>query len=450
MATIYGENLTNSDGSAAGLGFWPNGQVSFDNVTVVNSGQLSATYSIDSSVSAVLGAITAQTDGGTAMGPDFEIDAAPAQAPQATVNIDPANWQAGWTNQPVTISGSNWGGSPSASVDVSDITLNVSPDSSGNLSGTVTIPSTETATQVDVTVSFGSGCTGNCYTSTGQQSTGTPNPATGSASITAAPSPTPTLSLSQPLWFFGSGVTPSSQFTLGGVQSVVTASGVTGGSYSWTITSGTDVVSFSSSGQQSTSTANGNSVTIYSINATSTSNDATIQVSWTPSGGGNASTATLDVNVDFPYELSPYSTDNSGIGYPPGCSPNFTSGSLGYYSLIAYEVLSYNGVLMPNVDLNENLVSRVDDYPGNDWISSQPSGASTDSAGILRDALCALNPNGTPRSLPPGAQRTIPVYHQTQTWFIGSQTVGSGVGVQTDTMQKYRDHGAHNNIVSPM
>lgn len=192
--TIYGENLTNLDGSAASLGFSPSGQVSFDNVAVVDSGTLSATYSIDCSVTPVLGAITAQTDGGSGQGPDFTVNAGSSctTVPSATVTIDPTNWQAGWTNKPVTISGSNWGGNPTASVDVGDITLDVSPDANGNLSGTVTIPSTETATQANVTVTFGAGynnCSGsNCYMpSGGNPPSTTPQPATGTAAIATAP-----------------------------------------------------------------------------------------------------------------------------------------------------------------------------------------------------------------------------------------------------------------------
>lgn len=212
---IYGENLTNSDGSPASLGFWPNGQVTFNNVQAINSGQLTATYSIDPSVTPVLGGISVQTDGGTSYGPDFEIDAAPV----ATVTVSPATWQAG-TTQSITISGSNWGANPVATIDVSDIALNVGPDpaGSGNLTGTVTVPANETATTADITVSFsGSGCTGNCYTNSNGQNSTSPQPGSASASINPATCPqTITLDQSQliqmpltpkvPGWLTGIGI----------------------------------------------------------------------------------------------------------------------------------------------------------------------------------------------------------------------------------------------------
>lgn|GEM_PF-3496699 len=40
--------------------------------------------------------------------------------------------------------------------------------------------------------------------------------------------------------------------------------------------------------------------------------------------------------------------------------------------------------------------------------------------------------------------------YSTQTWRVGSATVGSGVEVQYDMFQCYVDHGRHNNIVSPV
>ena len=41
------------------------------------------------------------------------------------------------------------------------------------------------------------------------------------------------------------------------------------------------------------------------------------------------------------------------------------------------------------------------------------------------------------------------MHHFTQSWFVGNTTPGSGAQVQTDTLQRYVDHAAHLNVVSP-
>ena len=91
----------------------------------------------------------------------------------------------------------------------------------------------------------------------------------------------------------------------------------------------------------------------------------------------------------------------------------------------------------------------VDDYSGTNWRRQNPGSLTTSNAGFS-DFL-----QGEAFSLPavptPSCQgtSTTTVEHWGQEWWIGSLTTGSGVRVQTDTLQKYLDHALHLNIVSP-
>ena len=49
----------------------------------------------------------------------------------------------------------------------------------------------------------------------------------------------------------------------------------------------------------------------------------------------------------------------------------------------------------------------------------------------------------------PGVGPHTLVEHVTQSWRVGSPNSGSGVRVQTDTLQMYTDSGWHTDIVTP-
>ena len=99
--------------------------------------------------------------------------------------------------------------------------------------------------------------------------------------------------------------------------------------------------------------------------------------------------------------------------------------------------------------INETFGARTDDT-SNSWISpSAGSAFSTD--GTFADHVCYIY-GVDPTSLPPQSPLlNTKVFHLTpQSWFVGSQTNGSGIEVQTDTLQYYTDHGRHGDINSPV
>jgi hypothetical protein len=255
----------------------------------------------------------------------------------------------------------------------------------------------------------------------------------------------PTLSLSPPLWFFGSGNNPPQTFTLGSTQGTVTATGASGGSFSWTITKGTTLVSFASGSQQSSITTSGNTVTVYSIGFSTSANDTTIQLSWTPSGG-SAATSTLGLQVDSPYKLVAGAIVNLGVS-GTSCN-NPPSGTSGYQSKVFYTILSFFGTQIANIGINETFGTQADDFIGNNWPAFVAGGATATTS--FFDNLCIIFPTGTPHSLPPQSPlSTVKIDHGSQFWFVGSTTSGAGVEVQSDTLQRYQDHGLHLNLVSP-
>jgi hypothetical protein len=71
--TIDGQYLLNSDGSPPTLSFWPDGAVSFSDIEVVNSGEITAYYSVSPYAQPELGGVAVSTSSGTAYGPDFNI-----------------------------------------------------------------------------------------------------------------------------------------------------------------------------------------------------------------------------------------------------------------------------------------------------------------------------------------------------------------------------------------
>jgi len=270
---------------------------------------------------------------------------------------------------------------------------------------------------------------------------------TGPLTFSVTPPP-PSLTSSTTLWFFGSGNTPPTAFTQGGIKSVITASGASGGTFSWTITQGKSEVSFASGTQTSSITTTGNAVTIYSIGPSKEANDATLQLTWTPAGTSVASTASLNLSVDSPSALvSKGDPINRGV---TGSCITPQAGDSGYQSLFPYAIKSVLGVYISNIGVNEVIGAKSVDYPGNNWPSISPMNVVN--PGQFYDDLCAigvvLNP---PTFAPQPTLMTTKINHFPQhTWYVGSTTIGSGIQVQTDTLQYYEDHGVVEAVISPV
>jgi hypothetical protein len=252
---------------------------------------------------------------------------------------------------------------------------------------------------------------------------------------------TPTITQNRNLWYFGSGISAPSGFTLGGTTATLTASGGSSGTYSWSITAGGSKAAL----QGSTS---GQSVQIASTSYSTSANDVTVQLQFTPSGGSTAP-VTHSLSVDSPYKLLAGSIQNYGVSGPTCTNP--PSGSSGFQSRINYTILSFLGVQIPNIGINENFADSADDYIGNNWPVFEAGGTTTPN-GAFFDNICVIFPNGgVPPSLPPQSPlSSVKIDHVAQTWWVGSTTPALGVEVQSDTLQRYQDHGLHLSIVSPV
>jgi len=122
----------------------------------------------------------------------------------------------------------------------------------------------------------------------------------------------------------------------------------------------------------------------------------------------------------------------------------------GYETRVTYEVLDDKGNPIKGFDVNENWASGVtNDDPTADWRRG-PAGAFHSDTTQFSDQIQGETNTHTPTpqnpQSPVGNQR---VQHWSQEWYIGSMTPGKGTKVQTNTFQKYRDHGAHEDIKSP-
>jgi hypothetical protein len=125
----------------------------------------------------------------------------------------------------------------------------------------------------------------------------------------------------------------------------------------------------------------------------------------------------------------------------------------GFQSELTYQIIDNLGYkMLTTVPVNESWTgSAVADYSGENWgQNATANGNATD--GQLTDTITQYD--STPGQWYPTPvcpnNGSTPVVHWGQEWVVGSTTSGSGAPVQTDTLQKYLDHGRHLNIVSPV
>jgi hypothetical protein len=253
---------------------------------------------------------------------------------------------------------------------------------------------------------------------------------------------TPTISQNQKLWYFGNGISTPQGFTLGGTTATLTASGGGSGTYTWSITTGGSKAAL----QGTTSGQNVTSVQIASTSYSTSANDVTVQLQFTPSGG-SAVTTSYSLSVDSPYQLVPLSITDQGLASTATCQTP-TSGTSGYMSKIAYTARSFFMVNISNVPVNETFANIVDDYIGNNWPTYSPQAGEANYYGQFSDCILAIGPTATPPTLPP--QSSVKIDHGSQALFVGSATEAAGVEVQSDTLKRYQDHGRHLSIVSPV
>jgi hypothetical protein len=265
-------------------------------------------------------------------------------------------------------------------------------------------------------------------------------PASGSDTGTVAP----TISQDQALWYFDGNPVPSG-FTLGSTTVTLTASGGGSGTYGWSIKSGSSIAAL----KGTTSGTNVTSVQISSTGYSTAENDVTVQLQFEPSSGTQSVQTSYSLTVDSPYKfVSTGSTTNKGVAGPCSQIPS-PSGTAGFQSLVPYAIISFQGQQITHIPVFESLNNDVPFYTGETWPFAANGFTSTD--GTLVDNICAVG-SLTPHPLPPQSPTlsTTAIDQINQQWTVGGGSVASGLPVQTDTLQRFIDHGRHTGITSPV
>jgi hypothetical protein len=262
---------------------------------------------------------------------------------------------------------------------------------------------------------------------------------------------TTTISQDISLWFFGSGIQTPSGFTLGSTSATLTANGATSGQFAWTVTAGTSKLAFEN-GSTSITKSNTNTVKIFSNSFSTAANDVTVRLAFTAPGGTQTITVSRNLTIDSPFKLvsKPIPFD-TGISVSGTCDQNFTAGTDGYLSAISYSMVSFTGLTIANVPVNEAF-GAASNPTQNNWPANQAE-SFTSATGTFSDLICAGAPPGilSPQPLvPQNPLKTTVVRQISQDWYVGTTINGSGVRVQSDLLTMYLDHGRHLTVVSPV
>lgn len=230
------------------------------------------------------------------------------------------------------------------------------------------------------------------------------------------------------LWWFnglGSGVSGyTTQITLS-----ASAEGL-GTTYLWSVASGSDKISLS--------TSTSATVQVTSIGQSTAANDTSV-------------TVTVGGVTSVPFKLTVHAPYTFGAD-PQNPTPTYSTDPTYVWSVqIPYRVLDNLLTPMPNpVSINENWTTAVaNDYLNTNWRQGAAGCVTLGSGGAFADLIEGETPDRTPTPVYNLQENGLAVQHWGQEWRVGTCAIGSGPRVQTDTIQKYTDHAAHTNIVSP-
>jgi hypothetical protein len=241
---------------------------------------------------------------------------------------------------------------------------------------------------------------------------------------------------SDDLWWFG-GETPQNYAT----QITIWDDMLTpDGTFTWTITSGAGIVQFAN-GSSTYTAVNDNRATLVSIGASAA-----------------AESLTLDVTIHLTYNGFDFGTAHMAVATPDHLvhlkDEDFIDLIGKYSSLIHYQIVDqFNRQLPKNVEVNEQWTTgAVSDFAGENWPRGNPNGAMVNPADFS-DQISGVAQQGvtfTPAPQEPqNPLGNVKVDHWGQAFYVGSKTPGKGVKVQTDTLQRYQDHGRHLDVKSP-
>jgi hypothetical protein len=126
-------------------------------------------------------------------------------------------------------------------------------------------------------------------------------------------------------------------------------------------------------------------------------------------------------------------------------------GTNGWVTQVTYTALSYFGAVIGGMRFSEQF-SNYQPNQTNNWPAYTPSnGMATLPDGRFMDQICVTGTGGVPQPTPPQIPLGATLVDSgTQTWSVGTSSTGPGVPVQTDTLQRWLDHGAHYQPVSPL
>jgi hypothetical protein len=211
-------------------------------------------------------------------------------------------------------------------------------------------------------------------------------------------------------------------------QVTLTAQGITEGTFCWTVVAGADKVDLGN-GQDTQTKVDDNTVMVISTGESYPQNDVEITLRI-----NGQDVATHNMTVFTPGELL-YDV-----------SHDYDDGTWGYLSFIWYYTRDQFQHNLPaaEIELNERWTTDIQpDYAGMDWRRGDPGAAMVDPRSwrdSIQGELAGHNPEPQVPQTPRG---TTEVYHWGQGWYVGSMTIGSGKHVQTNVLQKYRDHARH-------
>jgi HEAT repeat protein len=215
-------------------------------------------------------------------------------------------------------------------------------------------------------------------------------------------------------------------------------------SFVWTITAGTITLAYSNNASTITTTTN--TAGIQSLAASTGKNDVSMNVVV------QGLTYLFSTQVREPNRLKKRTDLDQDNPRGQTCA---VTGTLGWQSLIGYEVddqFSVNTATPDNANagVNEFLGTKINVQP-NKW-GQGPAGGSGTRGGTFHDNVCHTG-TALPQAEVPQNPLTKDLVDQIpQIWYSGSSATpppNMGCEVQTDTINRYIDHGRHVNIKSP-
>ncbi len=229
---------------------------------------------------------------------------------------------------------------------------------------------------------------------------------------------TPAISGPNTVWYFN-GLSPSGYAT----SITLTSSG--GASTTWTVTTGADKINLSST--------TGSSISVTSSGSAFSSAVGDVKITATANG---QTSDPFSITTRTPYRLV------AGI-IQTNCDTTY-----GYESQINYTIQDQLLTALPSdVGVNEQWATDVvTDYAGANWRRGA-AGGTTASGGQFLDSIKGEDSLHSPTASCTAA--STKVQHWGQDWRTGSSISGNGKRVQSNTLQKYLNHAAHEAIVSP-